>query len=79
MTGPVDLTSFNSCPIMSRFIDTREDALSYYAHKLIGDQAVTVQGVPIVVRFNREEIHHFTDKRTPCPACDIVRVKELAR
>lgn len=69
----MDLSSFTSCPIASEFIDTREDALSYYAHKLIGDHEVVVKGVRVVVRFNPEEIHHFTDKRTPCPAGDVVR------
>jgi hypothetical protein len=69
----IDLTTFNSCPIESRFIDTREHALSYYAHKLIGDHKVTVKGVPITVRFNAEEIHHFTDERSPCPPSDVVK------
>jgi hypothetical protein len=64
----VELYRFQSCPIASRFVDTREDALSYYAHKLVGDHHVTpLGGVPIVVRFNLEEIHLFTDERTPCP------------
>jgi len=60
-----------SCPIASRFIDTREDALSYYAHKLAGDHAITVRGVALVVRFNVEEIHLFTDERSPCPPADV--------
>ena len=56
------------CPIASRFIDTRDDALSYYEHRLVGDHPVTLRGgIPMVVRFNREEIHLFTEKRTPCP------------
>ncbi len=62
---------FLSCPIASRFIETREDALSYYAHKLVGDHRIDVGGVAIVVRFNAEEIHLFTDCRTPCPPGDV--------
>ncbi len=69
----LDLESFASCPIESRFIETREDALSYYAHKLVGDHEVEVKGVAITVRFNAEEIHHFTDERTPCPGCDVIQ------
>jgi hypothetical protein len=64
--------SFISCPIASRFIETREDALSYYAHKLVGDHRVDVGGVAMVVRFNAEEIHLFTDRRAPCPAGDVM-------
>jgi hypothetical protein len=60
-----------SCPIASRFIDTPEDALSYYAHKLVGDHRVAVRGEAIVVRFNAEEIHLFTDCRQPCPPDDV--------
>lgn len=66
------LTRFRSCPVASRFIETREDALSYYSHRLVGDHRVTTQGAPIVVRFNPEEIHLFTDDRAPCPPDDIV-------
>jgi hypothetical protein len=69
----VDLSSFASCPLASRFIDTREDALSYYAHRLAGDRPIAVKGAEITIRFNPEEIHLFTDERTPCPACDIIR------
>jgi hypothetical protein len=60
-----------SCPIASRFIETREDALSYYAHKLAGDHRLAVRGVAIVVRINAEEIHLFTDCRAPCPPEDV--------
>jgi hypothetical protein len=69
----VDLSSFASCPLASRFIDTREDALSYYAHRLAGDRPIAVKGAEITIRFNPEEIHLFTDERTPCPACDVIR------
>jgi hypothetical protein len=62
---------FISCPIASRFIDTREDAAAYYAYKLAGDHPITVLGVALVVRFNAEEIHLFTDDRTPCPPADV--------
>lgn len=65
---------FLSCPIASRFIDTREDAHAYYAFRLLGDHALLVDGrVPIIARFNPEEIHFFTDERTPCPPGDVVR------
>jgi len=68
-----DLSRFLSCPIAARFVDTREDALSYYAHKLVGDHAITLGGgEPMVVRFNPEEIHLFTDERSPCPPDCIV-------
>jgi hypothetical protein len=65
-----------SCPIASRFIDTREDALAYYEHKFVGEHKILVtraaRNVVVVVVFNQDEIHHFTDDRTPCPAEDIV-------
>lgn len=64
---------FERCPIFSRFIETREDAFAYYAFRLVGERPVTVRGVPLVVRFNPEEIHIFTDTRAPCPPPDIVR------
>jgi hypothetical protein len=64
--------TFLSCPIASRFIETREDALAYYQHKLVGDHRVDVGGIAIVVRFNAEEIHLFTDCRAPCPPGDVM-------
>jgi hypothetical protein len=64
---------FTSCPIASRFVDTREDALSYYAHRLVGRHELDVKGTVVAVWFNPEEIHLFTDERTPCPACDVLR------
>lgn len=66
------LESFTRCPIEARFIDTCEDAQSYYAHKLIGDHLIEVRGVPVVVRFNAEETHVYTDTRNPCPPADVV-------
>ncbi len=66
-------SSWLSCPIRSRFIDTREDACAYYAFRLVGDHPVSVQGVSVVVRFNPEETHLFTDTRSPCPSGDVVR------
>jgi hypothetical protein len=68
-----DLSRFLSCPIASRFIDTRDDALSYYAHRLAGDHGVSIAGTALTVRFNPEEIHAFTDTRSPCPPQDVVR------
>lgn len=64
--------TFLSCPIASRFIETREDALAYYTHKLVGDHRVDIGGIAIVVRFNAEEIHLFTDCRAPCPPRDVM-------
>lgn len=61
------LSRFTYCPIESRFIDTIEDACSYYAHRLVGGHRVTVHGAQILVRFNPEETHLFTDERSPCP------------
>lgn len=61
-----------SCPIESRFINTREDARAYYAFKMVGDHPIVVQGHAVTIRFNREETHLFTDKRQPCPECDQV-------
>jgi len=59
---------FLSCPIAARFIETADDARSYYAHKLVGLHDVTVKGAALVIRFNHEEIHHFTES-TPCKWC----------
>lgn len=62
-----------ACPVASRFIETADDARAYYRFRLVGDHAVTVCGVPLVVRFNPEETHLFTDDRQPCPPGDVVR------
>lgn len=65
---------FLSCPIASRFIETREDACAYYAFRLVGDHTIRIHGgEPLVVRFNSEETHLFTDERNPCPPEDVVR------
>lgn len=64
----VPLSTFDSCPIASRFIDTVDDARSYYRHKLVGDHGIVVKGVHVLVRFNPEEHHHFS-KGTPCEKC----------
>jgi hypothetical protein len=68
----VDLARFSSCPIAARFIDTAWDARSYYAHKLVApsDHAVDVRGTEVLIRFNAEEIHLFTETIKPGdPAC----------
>ena len=65
--------SFLSCPIASRFIETSEEARAYYAFRLVGQHAIHVRGVPLVVQFNPEETHLFTDERNPCPPGDVVR------
>lgn len=65
-------THFQRCPIASKFIDTREDAAAYYAYRLEGDHPVEVGGVALIVRFNGEETHAFTDNRKPCPEHHIV-------
>lgn len=70
---PFRMLPFTSCPIASRFIETREDALSYYAHKLEGAHSIVVGSVEIVIRFNPEEVHLFADSRSPCPECDRIR------
>lgn len=65
---------FLSCPIASRFIDTCEDARAYYAERLVGEHTILVRtGGSLVVRFNSEEAHPFTDERNPCPPDDVVR------
>jgi hypothetical protein len=64
---------WSSCPIAARFIDTCDDARAYYAFRLVGEHPVSVGGVSLVVRFNREETHLFTDTRNPCPPGDVVR------
>lgn len=66
------VSTFLSCPIASCFIDNREDARAYYRYKLAGEHPVTTRGVAIVVRFNSEEIHPFTDRRQPCATEDLV-------
>lgn len=71
---PWKAMAFLSCPIASRFIETSEDARAYYALRLVGEHSLLVHGVePLVVVFNPEETHVFTDKRTPCPPPDVVR------
>ena len=70
---PTDRPTWSRCPIASRFIDTCEDARAYYALRLVGERPVSVGGVPLVIRFNREETHIFTDTRNPCPPGDVVR------
>lgn len=65
---------FLSCPIASRFIETSEDARAYYAFRLVGEHSLLVRGAgPLVVVFNPEETHLFTDERDPCPPSDVVR------
>jgi len=65
---------FLSCPIAARFIDTCEDARAYYAFRLVGEHTIYVRGdEPLVVQFNPEETHLFTDERNPCPPGDVVR------
>lgn len=66
-------TDWLSCPIKARFIDTCEDALAYYTFRLVGEHPVSVGEVPLLVRFNPEETHPFTDEREPCPPGDVVR------
>ena len=61
-----------SCPIASGYIVTREDACAYYAFKLVGDHPLEVKGTRLVIRFNPEEIHLFTDTRSPCPPGDVL-------
>lgn len=65
---------FLSCPIESRFIDTCEDARAYYAMRLEGEHTILVHGgAQLIVQFNKEETHIFTDERNPCPPGDVVR------
>jgi hypothetical protein len=56
------LLRFDYCPWKSRFIDTAADALSYYAHKIVGHHDVAVRGVTIKIVFNPEEIHLFSER-----------------
>jgi hypothetical protein len=65
---------FLSCPIASRFIETCEDARAYYAFRFVGEHSLLIGGrVLLVVRFNPEETHPFSDERNPCPPGDVVR------
>jgi hypothetical protein len=73
-----ELLRFGWCPIASRFIDTIEDARSFYEHRLVGDHGIMVGDARLTVRFNPEETHLFTDERSPCPDGDVV-VREGGR
>lgn len=64
--------AFFSCPIASRFIDTLDDARAYYALKLVGDHTISVNGTRLIIRFNDEEIHVFTDHGAPKSMADLV-------
>lgn len=71
---PWSAMAFLSCPIASRFIETCEDARAYYACRLVGEHPIHVRGgALLVVLFNPEETHPFTDDRNPCPPEDVVR------
>lgn len=48
--------------VRSELIETIQEARDYYAERLVGDHAVSVRGVDIVVRFNAEEIHLFSEE-----------------
>ncbi|MBE7481147.1 MAG: hypothetical protein HS104_14335 [Polyangiaceae bacterium] len=57
--------------IRSELIETLEEARAYYAERLVGDHSVVVGDRTLVLRFNQEEIHLFTEEviagRTPPP------------
>jgi hypothetical protein len=55
------VTRFSYCPLRAEFIDNVEEARAYYAYKLEGDRSIEVRGTTLIVRFNREEIHLFTE------------------
>ncbi len=61
----MDLSRFRFCPIASRFIDDVDGAQAYYAHKLVepSDHLISVGSLDILVRFNPEEIHLFTETK----------------
>jgi hypothetical protein len=61
-----------SCPIAARFIVTPDDACAYYEFKFVGDHPLEIGGRRLTIRFNAEEIHIFTDTRSPCPAGHLV-------
>jgi hypothetical protein len=61
-----------SCPSASRFIETADDARAYYALKLVGDHTISVNGTRVIIRFNSEEIHVFTDGGAPKSTADLV-------
>ena len=63
---------YPSCPIASRFIDTLDDARAYYAMRLVGDHTISVNGTRLIIRFNPEEIHVFTDGSAPKSMADLV-------
>jgi hypothetical protein len=49
----------------SILIETPADALEYYRARLVGEHPIICRGVRVVVRFNPEEIHLFTEDIKP--------------
>lgn len=69
------LERFAFCPIESRFIDDLDGARSYYAHRFVGDHKVSVKGVDVVIRFNAEETHLFSDTDPPTDGSPRIEVR----
>lgn len=75
---PPHLRRFDWCPLESQWIRGLDDARSYYAHRLVaaGPHTVTFRGgSSVVVHFNPEETHCFSDAldaNTTCPPSERV-------
>jgi hypothetical protein len=67
-----DAFAYLCCPIASRFIDTLDEARAYYDERLVGDHIISVNGTRVIIRFNAEEIHLFTDHGAPRSMADLV-------
>ena len=57
--------------LRSELIETLDEARAYYAERLVGDHSLVIGARTLVLRFNHEEIHLFTEGviagRTPPP------------